>query len=299
MKKTLLVTGSNGFVAGSVIAQASRSWEVHGIGRSEPPSDTYVSKYHKLDLLESDRLHKLFHDIKPDAVIHTAAIADIDFCQKNQDIAEKINVDVTETLARLCGVIGAKLVFCSTDTVFDGSRGFYNEEDTPNAINFYAETKIKAEQIVISMQNQGVVARLSLVIGLPVMGRGNSFLAGTIEKMKSGENIRAFVNEIRTPIDVITLGNALIELAGNSFDGIIHLAGNSRLSRYEIATQIAKLSGSDAGLIISSNSNEMEDRAPRPEDVSLDNTKAGKILKTPMLSLVEGLNLTLTFNNHK
>jgi len=295
VKKKLLITGANGFVAGSVIAQAQHNWELYGIGRNEPPSDTASIKYHKLDLLEMEGLQKLFYHIKPDTVIHTAAMADIDYCQNNQDIAEKVNVGITKILVELCEKTGAKLIFCSTDTVFDGEKGFYTEEDAPNPINFYAETKIIGEQIVKTLGKKGVIARLALVMGLPVIGKGNSFLTGFIEKLQAGESLNFFENEIRSPIDVITLGKALIELAGNESYGIIHLAGNSSLNRYEMAKQIAKKLGYSPGQIIATNSNTITGRAPRPEDASMDNIKASKNLKTPMLSLKEGLELTMNF----
>ncbi len=298
MRKKLLVTGSNGFVAGSVIAQAHQNWEVYGVWRSDPIPDTVNIKYYKLDLLDREGLRELFNYIKPDAVIHTAAIADIDYCQNNRDIAEKVNVGVTKTLTELCEETGAKLVFCSTDTVFDGKRGFYTEEDDPNAINFYAKTKINGEQIVKTLGKKGVVARLALVVGFPVIGAGNSFLANMIEKLHNGESLKFFENEIRTPIDVITLGKALIELAGNDLSGIVHLSGNSRLTRYEMARQIAGKLGYSPELIIASNSNIMEGRAPRPDDASLDNAKTRKYLKTPMLSLLDGLELTMNYKNN-
>jgi dTDP-4-dehydrorhamnose reductase len=284
----LLVTGFNGFVAGSVIAQAKGKWEVHGIDLAEISINDHDFYYHKLDLLDDQKLSDLFQEIAPHAVIHTAAMANIDVCQNNQARAEQIN-------ARLCKEMGAKMILCSTDTVFDGTKGNYCENDTPNPVNFYAETKVKAEHIVLSASEKNVVSRLSLVIGLPVMGQGNSFLAETIEKLEKGIRIPFPANEIRTPIDVITLGRALLELAGNQFCGIIHLAGNSKINRYQIAREIAVTLGYSPELIQSTDSNVMEGRATRPNDVSMDNSLAKKILRTPMLSLSEGLELTLNF----
>lgn len=295
MKKRILVTGSGGFVAGSVIVQAQQDWEVHGAGRSEPVQCATGVRYHVLDILDKSQLSNLFYNIKPDAVIHTAAIADIDYCQKHQEIAEIVNTGITRTLAGLCADAGAKLVFCSTDTVFDGKKGFYTEADEPNPVNFYANTKIKAEQIVKKLGSAGVIARLSLVMGLPVMGKGNSFLATMMGKLKSGDSMKFAENEIRTPIDVITLGMALIELAGNTFSGIMHLGGNSRLTRYEMARQIAAALRYSPGLINAVNSNAFEGRAPRPDDASLDNSLARQVLHTPMLSLREGLGKTINF----
>jgi dTDP-4-dehydrorhamnose reductase len=295
MTKKLLITGFNGFVAGSVIAHAKGKWEIHGIDLAGSPANDPDIFYHTLDLLDEAKLTDLFRKIAPDAVIHAAAMANIDVCQNNQEKAEKVNIGITKVIAGLCRETGAKIIFCSTDTVFDGKKGNYTEADLPNAVNFYAETKIKAEQIVLSASDKNVVTRLSLVMGLPVMGQGNSFLADTIEKLKKGLQVPFPANEIRTPLDVITLGKALVELAGNQFGGIVHLAGNTKINRYEMARQIAATLGYSPDLIQSTDSNAMEGRAPRPNDASLDNSLAKKILQTPMCTLTEGLALTLHF----
>lgn len=289
----LLITGSNGFVAGSVIAQAQKNWDVHGIARSVLPTTSPNSTYHQLDLLDTGKLTQLFLKLKPDVVIHAAALANIDFCQDNRSMAEAVNVGVTNTIAECCKSNNCKMVLCSTDTVFDGSKGNYKEDDLPNAVNYYAETKIKAEEIVLAASEKNSVARLSLVMGLPVIGKGNSFLAETIAKLKKGEPVKFPENETRTPIDVITAGAALTELAGNNFGGIIHLAGNTRITRFEMAKQIAHTMGFPEELIISTDSNAIPGRAPRPNDASLNNSKAKSILKTPMLSLADGLTLTM------
>lgn len=291
----LLITGFNGFVAGSVIAHAKEKWEIHGIDIAESPANEPGIFYHTLDLLNDQELTKLFCQIVPDAVIHTAAIANIDVCQNNQEKAEKVNIGITKTIARLCQESGAKMILCSTDTVFDGTKGDYNETDAPHAVNFYAETKIKAEQIVLSASDKNVVARLSLVMGLPIMGQGNSFLADMIEKLKKGIQIPFPANEIRTPLDVVTLGSALVELAGNLYGGIIHLAGSTKINRYQMAREIATILGYSTELILSTDSNAMHGRAPRPNNASMDNSLAKRTLKTPMRSLNEGLALTLNF----
>ncbi len=289
----LLITGSNGFVASSIIAQAKDHWDVHGIARSGLPADEKNAHYHLLDLSETKKLTEIFFQIKPDVVIHTAAIANIDFCQKNQRIAQAINVDVTKELTSLCQESGIKIIHCSTDTVFDGKKGMYTEQDLPNPVNFYAETKVESEKIVLSGSDKNVVARLALVMGLRVSEKGNSFLSDLIGKLKMKEPVKFAENEIRTPIDVITLGAALIELARNSVSGIIHLSGNTRINRFNMARQIAKAMNFDTELVISTDSNSIPGRAPRPNDASMDNSKARQLLKTRMLSLQEGLALTL------
>ncbi len=284
----LLITGSNGFVAGSIIAQAKKDWEIHGIARSGVPLNDDIHT-HLLDLLDAEKLTELFKQIKPDAVIHAAAIANIDFCEKNKAIAESINVTITKTIAGLCAAQKIKMIHCSTDTVFDGIKGYYTEDDMPGPVNFYADTKVRSEQIVLTASTGNVVARLALVMGLRIAEKGNSFLSDLIAKLKNNEQARFAENEVRTPIDVITAGAALAELAANDFSGIVHLAGNTRIDRFNMAKQIATAMGYCDGLITSPNSNAIPDRAPRPNDASMNNNKAKQLLKTPMLSLQEGL----------
>lgn len=295
MARKLMVTGYGGFVAGSVVWQALReaSWDVYALSLVEPPETRPGFQCLQFDLCDAKMLSEVFARITPDAVVHTAALADIDYCQNNQAAAERINVGTTDNLARLCAEHGSKLLLCSTDTVFDGEKGMYNEDDTPRAVNFYAETKIRAEQIVRETVPNGVVARLSLVMGLPVLGAGNSFLAKTFDAWKKGESTKFPSNEIRTPVDVITVGRAFLEMAGSDFSGTIHLAGSTRINRYEMACQIAERLGRSRDLVIATDSNAMPGRASRPNDASLDNSKAGRMLRTPMQTLMSGLDLVL------
>ncbi|MEW6201017.1 MAG: SDR family oxidoreductase [bacterium] len=293
MKKRLIVTGANGFVGGSVVWHAGDAWEVHAVARKEVGFHRAGLVWHLLDLRDTDGLYRLFQTVKPDVVIHAAAVADIDYCETHRDTAEAVNVGVTDEIAEYCSESGARLIFLSTDTVFDGKKGNYCEEDTPSAVNFYAETKIRAEKIVSNKVRDAVIARLSLVMGLPVLGTGNSFLSRMLASLKDGREYGVPDNEIRTPVDVITLGRALLELAENDFTGFIHLAGNDRLNRFVMSQRIAERLGYSRDLIVVKNFNGIAGRAPRPLDASMDNSKARAALKTPMCGLDDGLELIL------
>jgi dTDP-4-dehydrorhamnose reductase len=294
-RKKLIVTGAHGFVAGSVLAQAGAEWEAHALSRGEPLAQRAGLRWHQLDPLEPGRLAQLFHEVRPAAVIHTAALSDIDYCQAHPELARAVNASLTRALAELCAAVGAKLVLCSTDTVFDGERAPYREADPPGPVNFYAQTKVEAEQIVSQLGAHGVIARLALVAGLPVLGAGNSFLARMLAAFKEGRVVGMLTHEVRTPIDVITLGRALLELAAGDHHGTFHLAGNSRLNRFEMAQQIAARFGFPLDLVVAQDPASLPGRAPRPRDVSLDNRKARAQLKTPMLSFADGLSLILSF----
>lgn len=287
-KRKLLVTGANGFVAGSILAQAGTDWEVHAVSRGEPSTEGDF-RWHRLDAVTELTWAALFREVQPTAVIHTAALADIDFCEANPDAATAVNVGWTARLARCCGELGVRLVHCSTDTVFGGERAPYREEDPPEPLNHYARTKVDAERHVSALGSGGVIARLSLVIGLPVLGAGNSFVARLLSTLAAGREVAVPEREIRTPIDVVTLGRALIELAGGRGSGIFHLSGTEPLNRLELSRRIARAFGAQPELVVPVDPAKLAGRAPRPRDVSLAHPRTRESLTTPMLDLDAGL----------
>lgn len=287
--KSLLVTGAQGFVAGSVLTQArAAGWEVHALSRGEPLLPPDAATWHRQDPLDPTALAGLFSTVQPRAVIHAAAAADIDVCQRQPDLARAVNVAFTRTLATLCERHGARLVFCSTDTVFDGEHAPYDEAAEPRPVNFYGETKIEAERIVQASSPHAVVARLALVMGYPVLGAGNSFFSRLEASLRAGREVAVPAHEIRTPVDVLTLGAALVELAGNELNGIVHLAGNDGLNRLELTQRIGVRMGFPATLVVAAAA-APSGRAPRPRDVSLVNRKARHHLQTPMLDFEAAL----------
>src|SRR5436190_23990780 len=206
MNRKLLVTGAQGFVAGSVLTQAGREWEVHAVSRGRATEDTKRFTWHSCEPLRPQELEKVFRGIQPDVVIHSVAIADIDVAEQNRALARAVNVEITRSLVNLCGEIGCRMVFCSTDNVFDGEHGHYSEPDTAAPVNYYGPTKVEAEQSVSRLGAQAVIARLAIVMGLPVMGSGNSFLARMLRTMEEGRPVIVPAQEVRTPLDVITAG---------------------------------------------------------------------------------------------
>jgi len=291
MRKRILATGCGGFVGGTIVREAAKDVELHAVTRREPPMQRNNVIWHVLDLRDTSAVRNMFKSAEPDAVIHAAAIADIDFCEAHRQTAWQINVGVTQRLAQLCREHGARLVFVSTDNVFDGERGAYSEEDEPAAINYYAETKLAAERAVAALGVNYVIARTALVLGFPPLGAGNSFLSRMAPMLREGKRLGVPENEIRSPIDVVTLARALLELAMADCEGIIHLAGNDMLNRCEMVRRIASGLGYSPGLVYPNNPKTIPGRAPRPRDVSLSNKKARKCLRTPMKNLLDGLEL--------
>lgn len=297
MPKRLLVTGARGFVAGRILDQATHSWEIHALSREISSHKPVSVNWHSMNPFSSSQLTAIFNQIKPHSVIHTAAMADIDYCEAHQQEAELINIEFTRVLAECCQKNKTRLVYLSTDNVFDGVRGFYSEEDTPNPVNFYGKTKLAAEETVTQLLDSFVIARVALVMGLPIIGHGNSFLARMLDVLGSGRQLSVPDEEIRSPIDVITLAQALLELVENDFSGILHLAGNDILNRFEMAQKIAMQFGYSSSDVVPGDPTGLPGRAPRPRDVSLNNKKARSTLKAKFLGVDKGIAVIIENRN--
>ncbi|GMW03784.1 MAG: NAD(P)-dependent oxidoreductase [Candidatus Hydrogenedentota bacterium] len=287
--KRLLVTGAGGFVGAHVVRNALPTWEVHGLSGKPQPGALEGARWHVGDIAHGGYVKETLYHVRPDAVVHCAAIADIDYCESHKDDADRINVDVTREIAGVCRTLGIRLVHCSTDTVFQGEQGLYREDDAVNPVNYYGQTKVKAEQTVQQQLTDYSIARIALVMGYPVAGDGNSFLAKWVKAWTAHACVEVPENEVRTPIDCPTLSRALVELAGRKETGVFHLAGDDCLNRFEIAKRVALALDFDPALVEPTDSSQMKGRAPRPRDCSLVNARARSLLATPLCGLEEGL----------
>lgn len=293
MVRRLVLTGAGGFVGGSIAAQAGPEWEVHALTRKNALGGPAHVRWHALDPLDFDVLRGLVRAIDPDVIVHAAAMADIDYCEAHREETRRVNIAWTQQMAGLASECGARMVYLSTDNAFDGERGLYTEDDPPSPVNYYGESKVAGEEIVAAMDVSWVIARVSIVMGLPILGGGNSFMSRMIGKLEKGEPVGVPPVEIRSPIDLVTLGRALLELAGNPFTGIIHLSGNDVMNRCDFVRRIARRLGFPEDLVAINDPMTLPGRGPRPRDVSLANTKARRTLKTPMAGIDQGLDLVL------
>jgi dTDP-4-dehydrorhamnose reductase len=185
----------------------------------------------------------------------------------NPEAGWKVNVEGTARLAAWCREHERRLVFTSTDMVFDGSRGWYREEDAPSPILAYGRTKAAAERLILDVP-RGLVVRISLLFGLSRIGRG-SFFDRAIASLEEGKPQTFFEDEFRTPLDYATAARALIRLAETETRGIVHLGGRERLSRFQLMQRAARTLGLDADLIRANRRANVNLAEPRPADLSL------------------------------
>jgi len=289
--RRLLVTGCSGFVGSNVARRARGSWGVFGTYSSSEPDSGWVSWVH-LDLRDGPSIFDLIAKVRPDAVIHCAAISKIDYAENHREETRAVNVFGSEALAEACSRYGLRFVALSTDTVFDGISGWYSEDDPPNPVNFYGRTKVECERAIMEACPDAAIVRTALVYGFPRAG-GTSFFARLVGSLRRGEKVELLKEEIRTPVDVLTLADALLELASAGFSGLIHIAGTERLSRFEFGLKTARKLGVDESLVVEQDIRTLTWRAPRPRDVSLKVELAERLLKTPMLDCDSGLKRVL------
>jgi dTDP-4-dehydrorhamnose reductase len=293
--KNVVITGAGGFVAGGVVLQAPGHWTAHAVSRGPAPVARPGLVWHTVDAGAPGRLAAAIRDLRPDAVIHTVANPNIDYCETHRDEVVWVNVELAREVAGAAEAVGAKLVHCSTDNVFDGARGMYREDDDPGPVNFYGLTKLRAEEAVLAECPGAVIARVAIVMGLPLLGKGAPFLVRMANAVAEGRKIVTPSNEVRTPVDLISLGRALIELAENDFAGVIHLGGSQRIDRVGMMRLIAPRMGVDPALVEPGPADNLP--APRPPDCSLDNMLAQRVLKTSLPGILGGLERVLAFRD--
>jgi dTDP-4-dehydrorhamnose reductase len=269
------ITGAGGLIGSHLLASSQRHaprWRVRGLTRAD------------LDLADFSAVRKAFARDQPAAVIHCAAMSKSVACQANPQLARQINVDATAALAEVAEDI--PFIFLSSDLVFDGRKGGYREEDSPNPLSCYAETKVAAEHVILANPRHTVV-RSSLNGGRSPTG-DRSFNEELRRACEGGRGLKLFVDEYRSPLPTAVTARALWELLGSGTPGLYHLAGAERLSRWEIGELLfarwgMKPTNVQAGTI------KEYDGPPRLPDTSLDYSRIQKLLSFPIPGLGEWL----------
>jgi dTDP-4-dehydrorhamnose reductase len=226
-----------------------------------------------LELTDAEALSRALDALRPDAVVHAAAIGRADLCQERPDEAERVNARLAGEVARLCHQRSLRLVALSTDLVFGGERAFAREEDAPGPLSLYGRTKLAGEDAVLAACPAAAVARVALVSGRGHGARGTS-TESVAWALRAGRSVRLFTDEYRTPVDAESIADALARILDRGGSGRYHLGGPERLSRHELGLRVARaLSLPESGLVAALQS-EYPGGERRAPDVSLESTRA-------------------------
>lgn len=284
-KTKLLITGSSGLLGNRVVESAIEDCLViptHNTKALHPDSV-------KLDITDASQTSSLLEGIKPDAVIHTASETNVDRCEVEKEHAWRINVEGSHNLALACNKVNAKLVCISTDYVFDGGKGFYKEDDKPNPISYYGLTKLEGEKRVMQKCGDYAILRTSVLYDWHPWKQ--NFATWAISQLRQNKQIAVVEDHYNTPTLAQNLAEMTVEVVEKDLQGLYHVSGSERISRYEFARRIAMAFDLDSGLIKPIKMNQLVTWiAKRPRDSSLDTAKIQKHLCAKPLNIAEGLN---------
>ena len=285
--RRVLITGASGFLGNHLSRAAPHSFEV-------------IAQHHAHGIGVCNRVWRMWHTdlravtpeqvvaLAPDTIVHAAACTVLDVCEADPDRAYQVNVRATEQIARAAGVLGAHLIFISTDMVFDGQQGGYREDDPPHPINVYGQSKWEAEKIIQRLVPKALILRVALLYGKSLGGR-ISFTEHMLECLRSGQLVRLFSDEFRTPVLVDEVAALVWQCASGRQSGLYHIAGPERLSRLTMGLQLARLAGLSPSTIQETTHARETLKVRRPADLSLNIERAVRELNFRPCSFQEGL----------
>lgn len=263
----ILVIGGSGFVG----------WYLAKYMNAIKTSFNEKNGFLKLDITKENEVADLFEKIKPDVVINSAAIADVDLCEKEKDLANIVNGTSVEWLASSASRINAKFVQISTDYVFDGKIGGYKEEDMPNPINEYGKSKLLGEQNALKYDS--IILRIEMPYGINLAKNKGVFFESVIRNLKDNKSFNAAIDQIISPTYVEDIAPAIENLVTSDSKGIFHLASKENLSRYEFSKLIAEVFNFDTSNINGVKLDDFKLTAKRPKKTFLNTEKISKLYK--------------------
>ena len=295
----LFVTGANGMLGQHLIRQLAEEgkFQLHITGKGTNRvsyGKTSNVTYHALDLTDFKKVQALVEKVQPHIIIHAGASTQPNDCANDPAQCWKVNVGATRSLLRAAQKTKSYFIYVSTDFVFDGQDGPYDETAIPNPVNHYGESKLLAEEMVEMSGLHWAIARTVLVYGNKVPGGRSNFVLWVDDHLKKGLPIKVVDDQVRTPTYVEDLSKGIILMMLKHVKGIYHISGKDTCTPYELALKIASLRGYDSGLITRVTSDTFIEPAKRPLKTGFIIHKAVRELGYVPLALEEGLREVLT-----
>jgi dTDP-4-dehydrorhamnose reductase len=290
----ILITGSNGLLGQKLIERYQSTPEVQLIATARgadrfPNPSGYV--YESLDITNEIEVSTIIAKHKPEVVINTAAMTNVDACESDKEGCDKLNVDAVLYLVQACNDNGVHLVHLSTDFIFNGTHGPVTEEEQPDPLSYYGHSKWKAEQIVMEKAKSWSIARTVLVYGIVSdMSRSNIVLwaKGALE---SGKSINVVSDQFRTPTLAEDLAQGCALLAAKKAQGLYNISGRDFMSVFDLVYKVATYWKLDKSLLNISTSEGIKQPAKRPPITGFILDKAVRDLGYTPHSFEEGLAL--------
>lgn len=291
--KTVLVTGANGLLGQKLTALLSADKTLHTVAttRDKLHAPVESATFYPLDITDEKQVNQVIATVKPDVVINTAAATQVDWCELHPDACFRINTDAVSFLLKACEQLGSTFIQLSTDFVFDGSHGPLDESESPNPVNVYGQSKLKAEQLVMQATVPWCIIRTVLVYGVVrPMSRPNIVL-WVKESLEQNKKIQVVTDQKRTPTLAEDLAMGCYLAIKQQATGIYHISGAEMMSPYDIAVRTARFFGLNEDLILPVDSTVFRQPARRPLITGFIIEKAMRMLGYRPHSFEEGLTL--------
>lgn len=292
-KPVLLITGANGLLGQKLVERLLKKGSFNilatGRGRSRLPNEWKGYTYVQMDITDPRQIYEVFSKYKPKVIVHCASMTNVDQCETDREDCYDQNVKAVSYLTKACEIHKTHLVHLSTDFIFDGENGPYKENDLPNPINYYGETKLLSEQIVKGSSIDWAIVRTGLVYGLTNdMSRSNIVL-WVKSALENGKDLKLVDDQLRTPTLAEDLAEGCILIAEKQATGVFNISGNDFLTPYDMALETAKFFKLDETKIEKADSTTFSQTAKRPLKTGFIIDKATKELNYWPRSFKEGI----------
>ena len=285
--KKILILGGSGFVSTNLIKYLPENWEIFATYNSNIIKSEKIQSF-KINFLETpEKIIPIIQNIKPDYIIDTVAFPSVDFCEENHIISDKLHIDATKIISKISNKINSKLLFLSTDAVFEGELNKkYFETNIPKPVNYYGFTKLKAEEIILSTSKNNVVLRTAVIYGVGTQSRFTNWILSYLREKRS---VDPFVDQFNSPTLVDDLSQAILKILKNDISGLFHATGPTCVNRYDFAVMLANEFNLDSNLIKPVTSSQKKQNAPRPISTCLDSSKLEEEINFTFRDLKTGI----------
>jgi dTDP-4-dehydrorhamnose reductase len=293
MYKRILITGANGLLGQKLTSafSADRSFDLLAAARQPNAYNTQASfGYIMLDLTNKGSVKELVWNFAPDVIINAAAYTDVDGCEREKELSWKANVTAVENLVAASRLVSAKLVHVSTDYVFDGKAGPYDENALPNPLSYYGREKLASENVLRNSGDNWAIVRTMVVYGI-ANGVKKNFAVWLAQELQKGNRVNIVGDQIGNATLADDLARGIYELTKQQRRGLYHIAGADILSRYDFAVKLSDAFGFDSQLITPIKTADLNQLAPRPLQSGLITLKAQSELGMNFLTADQSLKI--------
>lgn len=286
----VFITGSTGLLGTALFHNAPHDAILAGsVNKNRYLPNIYKANYFQMDITNPVQVEKVLQEFKPDYVIHTAGIGNVDYCELHHDEAWDVNVLGTRNVAKAAKDVGATLIFTSTNSIFNGTNPPYHEASDPDPLEYYGKTKVQSETDLRDLGVRHTVVRLITMYGWNNPHERQNPATWAIEKLRQGQELKMVTDVYNNFLKVESASDAIWQVVLGHHADLFHLAGKDPHNRYDFTRKVARVFALDESLITPVTLDYFTSHAPRPKNTCFNVDKMASVLKILPLTLLRGL----------